>query len=162
VLELHAIPTDLVGCYARSGVLDRLVEAAGRGVRVAPDELLLFAARDRLAELQAELGLLDGDRFVIDLSCAFSVWALRGGDRLEAFCRLSELHLPEPPAVIQGLVAHVPAKVVVRDDELLLIVSSALSHHVRESVLAACADLATAEVTVAPAEEPAVEEAALA
>jgi hypothetical protein len=162
VLELDAIPADVVGCYGRPGALDRLAEADELSVRVAPDELLRLGERDRLAELERDLSAVDAGGIVIDLSSAFSIWALRGDDRFEAFCRLSALELPEPPAVIQGLVAHVPMKVVVRQDELLLIVSSALSHHLRRRVLVACADLAPDEAAGVRSEEPAAEEVALA
>jgi hypothetical protein len=85
----------------------------------------------------------------LDLTSAYATWSLRGDDRLEAFARLSAVPLPEPPAVVQGLVAHVPAKVVVRQDELLITVSSVVSHHLRTRVLGACADLAPRETTAA-------------
>jgi hypothetical protein len=158
VLELASVPTDVVGCYGKPAALDRLANADKPSIRAAADELLRVGERDRITELEAELVALDKDSLVLDLSSAFSIWALRGDDRFEAFCRLSELDLPRPPAMIQGLVAHVPAKVVVRQDELLVIASSTLAHHIRERVLVACADLAPVEAAAATAEEPVGEE----
>jgi hypothetical protein len=152
VLELHAVPAKVIGCFGRPEALDRLAKGAEGvrrspllSVRVAPDELLLLSESPHVAELEAELGALDDGSLVLDLSCGFAIWALRGDGRFEAFIRLSALSLPEPPAVIQGLVAHVPAKVIVGSDALLLIVSSVVAHHLRERVLLACADLAPSE-----------------
>jgi hypothetical protein len=157
VLELHAVPAEVIGCFGRPAVLDQISEAAQLPVRVAPDELLLLsvgatsARPRRMQEIEAALGAQDGGGLVLDLSSGFAIWTLRGDDRFEAFSRLSALELPEgassvrPPAVLQGLVAHVPAKVVVSSDSLLLIVSSVLSHHIRKRVLVACADLAPSE-----------------
>jgi hypothetical protein len=151
VLELHAVPAEVIGCFGRPAALDRIAEGAEVAVRVAPDELLLVsggatnARPRRIPDLEAALHAHDGGSLVLDLSSGLAIWALRGDDRFEAFGRLSALKLPVPPAAVQGLVAHVPAKVIVNSDSLLLIVSSVLSHHLRERVLVACADLAPAE-----------------
>ena len=51
---------------------------------------------------------------------------------------------------------HVPAKVVVLESELLVLVSSALSHHLRERIVAACSDLAPQEVEAAQVPERAL------
>ena len=161
MLELQAVQSDVVGCYAGPGALDRLGGNVGLTVRVAPTELLLLGERRRLPEIELELAGLDEGSVVFDLSSAFAIWALRGDERLEAFCRLSQIDLPAPPAVAQGLVAHVPGKVVVLDEELLMLVPSVLAHHLRERVLQACADLSPVEVTVRTLEPP-VEQAALA
>jgi hypothetical protein len=47
--------------------------------------------------------------------------------------------------VAQGLVAHVPGKVFVLEDELLVLVSAAVGHHLRERLRVACVDLAPVE-----------------
>lgn len=52
--------------------------------------------------------------------------------------------------------AHVPAKVIVSDRELLVLVSSALSHHLRERIHAACVDLAPNEFEAALEQERAL------
>jgi hypothetical protein len=145
VLELHPVPAEVIGCFGRPAALDQLAGASELSVRVASDELLLLSESRRISELEVELSALDQGGLVFDLSSGFAIWALRGDARFEAFSRLSALKLPEPPVAIQGLVAHVPAKVIVRSDALLLLVSSALSHHIRKRVLGACADLAPSE-----------------
>jgi hypothetical protein len=151
VLELRAVPAEVVGCFGRPAALDRLAEGAELGVRVAPDELLLLSPEEngtrpgRISKIESLLGSHDGGGLVLDLSDGFAVWTLFGDQRFEAFGRLSALPLPASPACIQGLIAHVPAKVVVRTDSLLLIVPSVLSHHLRDRVLASCADLAPIE-----------------
>lgn len=139
----------MIGCFGRPAALDQLAHSGGTraelSMRVAPDELLLLTEPGRTPELEAELRGLDDGGVVVDLSSGYATWVLSGDERFEAFSRLSALKLPEPPAAIQGLVAHVPAKVIVSSDALLLIVSSVLSHHIRERVLVACADLSPSE-----------------
>ena len=141
MLELAAVPSDVVGCYGKPAALDLLADNTTLSIRVAPDEILLLGARGDLTFVESELARLDNGGIAVDLSPAFAVWALRGDDRAESFCRLSQIPLPAPPATAQGLVAHVPTKVVIRADELLLLVPSVLSHHVHTRVLTACADL---------------------
>lgn len=153
MLEVQAVHSDVVGCYANPAALDRLCPNGGRTVRVAPNELLLLGERGRLSELEGELAGRDPSSLVLDLSSAFSIWSLRGEQRYEAFCRLSHLELPDPPAVAQGLVAHVPGKVIVLEDELLVLVSSAVAHHLRERLRATCGDLAPIETVARPTEQ---------
>jgi hypothetical protein len=145
VLELRPISAGVIGCFAQSDALDAIDVNGEPGIRVAPDELLLLGRRDRLGEIEAELAARDEHGVAVDLSGGFALYGLRGEDRLEAFCRLSAIELPAAPAVAQGMVAHVPAKVLVLEDELVVIVPSVLSHHFRERVLAACADLSPSE-----------------
>jgi hypothetical protein len=156
VLELSSVSSGVVGCYGQPDALERLNGNGGTVLRVAPNELLLLTDRSRVGELEAELGAADPAGLVVDLTSAFSIWSLRGDSRFEAFCRLSQLQLPNAPALVQGLVAHCPAKVVVGDDELLVLVSSAVGHHLRERVLSACADLAPSEAPPVREEEPAL------
>jgi hypothetical protein len=155
VLELQAAHSDVVGCYAKPAAFDRLCPTGGMAVRIASNELLLLGERQRLPELEAQLASRDPSSLVVDLSSAFSVWTLRGEERHEAFCRLSQLQLPDPPAVAQGLVAHVPGKVIVLEDELIVLVSSAVAHHFRERLREACADLAPVETVARTLERPA-------
>jgi hypothetical protein len=132
VLELTFTPLPITGCFGRAAELDRLAASADLSVRVAPDELLIVGG-------QMPSSLPDGG-LVVDLSSAYAVWALSGDDRFEAFRRLSQVELPES-GLVQGLVAHVPMKVVVREDHLVVLVPSVLSHHLRERVHKACGDL---------------------
>jgi hypothetical protein len=142
VPELELFAGGAVGCFARSGALDPLAEGADLPLRVAPTELLLLGAQAALAELAQRLAALDPHGLTLDLSSAYATWIVRGEDRLEAFARLSAIPLPAPGGFAQGLVAHVPAKVVVREDDLLVTVSSVVSHHLRDRLPAVCRDLA--------------------
>jgi hypothetical protein len=161
VLELQLAHSTVLGCYAGPTTLDHLATNGGLAVRVAPGELLLVGHHGQLDALTAELKGLDQWSLVVDLTSAFSIWVLRGDARLEAFCRLSAVVLPDGPGVAQGLVAHVPARVIAVHDELLILVSASLSHHLRERVLTACADLAPTEPS-APMLDPVTEPATLA
>jgi hypothetical protein len=159
VLELAPFPPGAVGCFGRASALDALAAEATLPVRIAPTELLLLGERGAAA-LEARLQALDPGGLAIELTSAYATWSLRGDGRHEAFARLSAVPLPEPTAVVQGLVAHVPAKVVVRPDELLVTVSSAVSHHLRARVLGACADLEPRVAAALPAGEPSAKVAA--
>jgi len=144
VPELELFPGGAVGCFARPSALDALAEGADVPLRVAPTELLLLGARSALAELAQRLASLDPHGLALDLSSAHATWIVRGDDRREAFARLSAIPLPAQGGFAQGLVAHVPAKVVVREDDLLITVSSVVSHHLRDRLPAVCGDLAEA------------------
>jgi sarcosine oxidase gamma subunit len=154
VLELQRTLAAVVGCYARAEALEAL-PAAGEAlaIRVAPDELMLLGDPDDrarlLASVEQSLLPLDGGGLVLDVSDGFAVWRLRG-DWQEAFARLCAVPVREPAACVQALFAHVPAKLVVGSDQLLVVVSSVLSHHVRDRVLGACRDLDPREADAAP------------
>lgn len=156
MLEFCPVSSGVIACYAEPAALDRVNGNGGLSVRVATNELLLLTDRSRVAEIEAGLSAADAGCLVIDVSSAFAIWALRGDESFEAFRRLSQLKLPAAPAVIQGLVAHVPAKVLVLGSELLVLVSSALSHHLRERIVAACVDLAPREVEATQVRERAL------
>jgi hypothetical protein len=145
VLELAPVYSTVLGCHANPSALDRLATRGGMALRVAPSELLLVGGQARLDGLTGELQAVDRWSLVVDLTSAFAIWALRGDARLEAFSRLSAVRLPDSPGVAQGLVAHVPARVFALQEELLILVSASLAHHLRERVLTACGDLAPSE-----------------
>jgi hypothetical protein len=136
VLELVARSYAVQGCFGDKAPLDALEEHAAIPVRVASDELLLLGQESaRTVPSENDSGLLR-----VDLSSAFATFAVTGDARFEAFSRLSAFRLPSE-GVALGLVADVPAKVIVRTDEILLVVSSLMFRHVRERVLSSCLDL---------------------
>jgi hypothetical protein len=152
VLELQRTLAAVVGCYARAEALDALAAGAALAIRVAPDELLLLVDPDDRSQLLASaeqaVASLDGGGLALDVTDGFAVWRLRG-EWHEAFARLCAVPSPDPPACVQALFAHVPAKLVVGTEELLVVVSSVLAHHVRDRVLGACRDLEPRELDAA-------------
>jgi sarcosine oxidase gamma subunit len=151
VLELQPALAGAVGCYARPEALDSLAAGTSLAIRVAPDELLLLVDPDDQSQLlaSAEQALAAVDGLALDLSGGFAVWRLRG-DWPEALARLCAVAAPKGPASVQALFAHVPAKLLFTGDELLVVVSSVLSHHVHDRILAACRDLEPRELEPAP------------
>ena len=129
MLELASLRLAVIGCYAPAAALDALVLSPLQ-VRVAADELLALGppaeAGTLAAQASEQLGRLDAGGLVFDVSDAYAAWTLRGADWPELYARLCAIDLPELPAVAQGLFAHVPAKLLLQEDELTVIVSSAL------------------------------------
>jgi hypothetical protein len=155
VLELRPCEVAVVACHARPGALDELAPARALPFRVAPDELLLLAAPDAADAVGADaaraLAERDAGALVLDRSDAFAAFTLGGDGADEAFRRLSAVPLPaERPALLQGLVAHVPARVLALEGSLHVLVPASVDHHLRARVLEACADLAPAERPPAP------------
>jgi hypothetical protein len=131
VLEVSRSSPRVVRCLAHPDVLDALAKTAdGHACRVAADELLLL---DRSADIDLAGGL------AVEETGGWAEWTLSGPDAAEALARLSAL--PPGPGFLQGDVAGVPAKAIVADGEIHLLVPASLAHHVEERVLAACADL---------------------
>jgi hypothetical protein len=131
VLEVRRSEVHAVRCLARPETLDALPETVGvHAFRVAPDELLLIG-------LQAETDLPGG--LAVDETGGWAAWTLSGPDAVEALGRLSAL--PPGPGFLQGAVAGVPAKAIVSEAEIHLLVAASLAHHVEERLRAACSDL---------------------
>jgi hypothetical protein len=143
VPELGRADAAILLCLARKEALDALPpQGESHRCRVAADELLLVYLGGSPDVARAQAALEPGGGLVLDHTDAFAVWTLAGDDAAEAFARLSAIALPsERPAFEQGAVAGVAAKAVVEDDCIHILVSSALGHHLRERVRAACADL---------------------
>lgn len=149
--ELRPLELSAVVCLSAPAELDRLAVARAVALRVARDEVLLVAGPSESARIVAEaVAALAQSALVVDQTDGFAGWTIAGPDAHEAFARLSAVPLPDAlPDALQGLVAHVPAKIFAARDRIDLLVPSTIGHHVRERVLAACADLG-------PREEPAV------
>jgi hypothetical protein len=121
----------VIRCLARPETLDALPGRAGvHACRVAPDELLLVGE-------PAEIDLAGG--LAVDETGSWAAWTLSGPAAVEAFARLSAL--PPDPGFLQGAVAGVPAKAIVGEQEVQLLVAASLAHHVEERLRTACSDL---------------------
>jgi sarcosine oxidase gamma subunit len=141
VLELAEPAVTVVLCMARADVLDRLAETAtAEPCRCAEDELLLFSFGDGVDLFAACDPGADG--LAIDVTGGYAVFSLQGDRAADALARLSSIPPPATlPAFVQGAVAHVPGKALVRVGRLDVIVSSVHADYVRRRIRSACADL---------------------
>jgi hypothetical protein len=141
VPERDRVSVGVVTACAAADALDVLVvPGRAKPCRVAEDELLLICEPDLAPEIAREvgtrLGVVDPHALVGDTTDGWTAVSL-GRDHGDAtFARLSRLRLPDR-GFLQGEVAHVPAKVLVGPDDILVLVASALEHHVRTRVAAA-------------------------
>ncbi len=127
----------VVGAFASADALDALQAPAGaRACRIARDEAAFVCAaeatRDVLDAIAPQLAA--GDGFALDLSDGWTGFAL-GGDVERAFSYLSELRLPERGAFAQGDVLRVPARILVGDARIDLLVPSPLGSYLRDELL---------------------------
>jgi hypothetical protein len=142
VLELSRSNAAILLCLGPRDALDSLPSVEGAvAFRVAADELMLVSLTGPLDPdpLITRLAAVGG--VVVDQSDAYASWTL-AGDAEEAFARLSAIELPrDRPAFVQGAVGGIPAKAIVEEERIHLLVSSALAHHLRDRIGAACAEL---------------------
>jgi hypothetical protein len=139
------VPEDVVvgtvTALATSDALDALV-VPGRATacRVAEDELLLVCDRDVADEVAREvttrLTVADPDAVVVDTSDGWGAAVLDGVDAEFVFARLSRLRLPAG-GFLQGEVAHVPAKILVEEGRIRILVTAPLEEHLRSRVAGA-------------------------
>lgn len=143
VLELIPTEATIVACHADPAALDgcgRVRSAVP--ARVAPDELWLVGDRSARAELLAEAraGLPGG--LVVDQTDGWAVWTVRGSGAGEVLARLMLAPVPATEwAFVQGAITGVPGKVIGAGGTYHLFVPSPVGHHVRDRILASCADL---------------------
>ncbi len=151
MLEIAPRAAAIVRCFGAPRVLDTFPALGAVAGRVAGDELWLIGppgtAADIVRGATSYLAGADPDGLVVDHGEAWSAWTL-AGDHLAAFARLSDITLPSSPAFIQGLVAHLPAKILLRARSLHLVVPVQVGHHVPVRVLEACHDLAPSVVAL--------------
>lgn len=130
-----------VTALATPDALDALV-VPGRATacRVAEDELLLVCDRDVADEVTREVAtrvtVSDPDAVVVDTSDGWAAALLEGDDAELVFARLSRLRLPAG-GFLQGEIAHVPAKILVEEGRIRILVAASLEEHLRSRVAAA-------------------------
>lgn len=135
MLELVRTHSEVVRCFARPEVLDRLPEVPGRSAfRIATDEVMLVGSGGRVDH---------PDVLVVDEPGGWTALTLAGADRLEAFARLSAVR-PEP-GLIQGAIGGAPAKAIVRDGAIHLLVPASYGDHLEARIRASCGDLLPSE-----------------
>lgn len=98
-------------------------------MRVAPREVMLVGPGD-LSGVPSSTG---PRAWVEDVSDAWVALTLEGADAPDVFARISEL---EPPKEgwIQGEVARAPAKVLIVEDRVTILVPAMLAAHVEERI----------------------------
>lgn len=153
MLELTPTVAAVVSCMSDApDALDALARPVGGLAvpgRVAADEVLLFGARSDCAEiLQRATAVLAGSdphALILDQSDGWAGWTI-GGAADEAFARLSAVSLRvERPAFLQGAVAGVQGKILLRGSEIAVFAPSTLRDHVAARIAAACSDLGVEE-----------------
>jgi sarcosine oxidase gamma subunit len=145
VLELIATDAAIIACHAPGGALDGVGAPAGAvALRIAPDELWLVGpleARDGLA-LAARSALGAAAPLVVDQSDGWTVWTVRGDRHSTVLDRLMLAPVPaRRPVFVQGAITGVPGKVLAVLGAVHLFVPAPVGHHLRDRILAACADL---------------------
>jgi hypothetical protein len=145
VLDLIPARATVIAYLASRKALDRVLGGEAHTIfRIAADEVWLVSSREARAETLAaarRLLIYEPSALVIDQTDGWAAWTLRG-EAEEAFARLSIIPLPDAgPSFLQGFVAHLPAKVIATLSALHILVPAPVSHHLRDRVLAACADL---------------------
>ena len=120
-----------VGC-------DRVTDLPG-ACRVSPTEVMIVG--DASVEvLERAVRGDDPDAVALDVSDGWALVPLEGPGAHEAFARLSELELPAA-GFVQGEVARIGARVLVRQGGIDLLVPAMLESHVRERVRTDCRGL---------------------
>jgi len=118
-------PINGLRVVAPAAALDRLFWPAGAAVlRLAADDLLVIGA--------ARGGLGDG-AVILEQESGFVGWWLTPGEVREKVLPHVEWPIPDArPALAQGLVAGVPAKLWLGEDRTLLLCAAAYAHELEE------------------------------
>lgn len=105
--------------------LDRMeAHEAGHLIRLAPDDLLVLPAPDRVE--------VDDPHAIVEPECGFS-GAWFGVSELVVLQSLSEWGFPEErPALAQGHLAGVPVKMLFAISGVLVLVPTVIAHHLEE------------------------------
>ena len=140
MLELRPTAFDVVSVHAAAQACDAVMSEAG-ACRVASDEVMLIGSPGAAPELVARVTqAVMAHAVVLDETDGWMAWSLHGEDTRHAFSYLSPLELPEE-GFVQGEVAHLPAKVLVRGDAVHVLVLSMLGHELHHRILARCGHL---------------------
>jgi hypothetical protein len=117
-----------------------------RAGRVAGDEVLWLAGRERAGELvealRAELSGYGNRATVVDHSDGYALFELTGPERNDLFARLSSIRIPATDAFVQGNFAGVPARTFCTAERLEVIVTSDVAWFVGGRLGHAAGDLA--------------------
>ena len=138
MLEIARTRVGVVTASAAANALDGLV-VPGRAFvcRTADDEAVLLSTREVTDEVVREVSTrllaLDPDALVFDTTDGWAAITVAGDGARASFGLLSRLELPDP-GFTQGEVVHVPAKVVARDGQVLILAPSMWEAHLQDRV----------------------------
>lgn len=132
---MRSVRAALIACSARPAALDAVAAAAlAFPCRVAPDELWLLAPPElgpetrRIAESILECE--QGDALVVDQTDGWAIRALAVPVAASILAQLSAIRFPEErPAFVQGMVAAIPAKVLLLSSRVHILVPLPVAHH---------------------------------
>jgi sarcosine oxidase gamma subunit len=128
----------VVAVLAEQTGCDRVTDLPG-ACRVSPTEVMIVG--DASVEvLERAVRGDDPDAVVLDVSDGWALVPLEGPGAHEAFARLSELELPAG-GFVQGEIARIGARALVRQGGIDLLVPAMLESHVRERVRTDCRGL---------------------
>ena len=128
----------MITVLAAEDACDRVAGLPG-ACRISPSELMLLGDVS-MEVLERAVRGEDPDALLLEVSDGWALVPLTGPRAREAFARLSELRLPAE-GFVQGGVAGVGARVLVRPDGIDLLVPSMLEAHVRARIDADCRGL---------------------
>lgn len=148
-LYVQPVRASVLLCLATPAALDSIACPSGTAVlRVAADEVLLLGppgGERRLADSAgASLATLDRHSLAMAMTDAWAAWSLRQPGALAALARLTAVPVPGPgPSMnfVQGAVCGIAAKMLVLPARVCVLVSSSLTHHLRDRVMQLCADM---------------------
>ena len=116
-------PLDGLRVVARAEAIDALAAPAGtRVLRIAPDDAIVSGT----ATLT-----VDDAHAIVEPEYTFVHWTLTH-EEFDAARNHIEWPLPAAGQLGQGLIAGVPAKIVIGEHDVLLVVSASLAHELAE------------------------------
>jgi hypothetical protein len=146
----------IVACLASPGTLAAFPAVSdAHACRVAPDELWLVAPPARVPEIERfaaqHLAGAEPTALVLDESDGWTGFTLGGDEGPRVFAQLSAVPLPETrPAFVQGAVAGGPAKVLLLQGGIHVLVPSTLRHHVAARLRDVCGSRAVVPSEAVP------------
>jgi hypothetical protein len=135
VLSIERSHAAIIACYASAPTLDAFPAIGGsHACRVARDELLLIGppmdGADTQQRATAHLASVEPSALVLDQSDGWAAFTLRGDEAPRLLAQLSDIPIPNArPAFLQGAVADGPAKVLLVDGAIHVVVPFTLRHH---------------------------------
>ena len=122
-------PLDGLRVVATPAALDALtLGESGLMLRIAPDDAIVTGTATLTIDT---IDTIDDRYAIVEPECTFVHWTLTPTEFAEITHHI-EWPLPTDGRLGQGLIAGVPAKIVITSDHVLLVVSAGLAHELVE------------------------------